>query len=39
MRRIIGSSGPSKARSRVSYFSEFMYSSLPSRTGTFSKCS
>ena len=38
-RRIIGSSGPSSARSRASYFSEFRYSSLPSRTGTFSKLS
>ena len=36
MRRIIGSSGPSSARSRISYFSEFRYSSVPSRTGTFS---
>ena len=38
-RRIIGSSGPSRLRSRISYFSELRYSSLPSRTGTFSKCS
>ena len=36
MRRTIGSSGPSSARSRISYFSEFRYSSEPSRTGSFS---
>ncbi len=36
MRWISGSSGPSSARSLISYFSEFRYSSEPSRTGTFS---
>ena len=38
-RVISGSSGPSSARSLISYFSESRYSSEPSRTGTFSKCS
>ena len=38
-RRTSGSSSPSSARFLTSYFSESRYSSLPSRTGTFSKFS
>ena len=39
MRSMSGSSGPSSVRSLTSYFSESWYSSLPGRTGTFSKFS